>query len=85
MIIHGTVSRRPNESDKNQYLVNKVVGISTDHTPIERPFQIFNSKEILELWWEGLEEDRKKDMIIYRFCDGKNPKMYTIKTNKKGE
>jgi hypothetical protein len=70
---------------KDQYLVNKVVGISADCAPIEQPFQIFNSKKMLEIWWEGIEEDRKKDMIIYRFIDGKNPKMYTITTNKKGE
>ena len=77
----GSILRRPKV--KEYYLVNKVVGITADCAPIEQPFQIFDSKEILEIWWEGLDEDKKKDMIIYRFIDGKNPKIYTIKERKK--
>ena len=77
------VSNDCNVTVKEQYLVNKVVGVTADCAPIEQPFLIFNSKEMLENWWESLDEDHKiQHVFIYRFIDGKNPRLYTIRTKK---
>lgn len=55
---------------RTYYLVTKL----TTNQPQEEPFQIFDDKEMLKIWWRGVDVDHRRLMAIYRFYNGKNPK-----------